>query len=147
MDKIVLDTNVLIDGTKDDNSAAWQIINNVFEGKADLYISHPMVREYRRILAREISDSMYKERILELLEIANKIEVHNIQRLVPDDQEDDKIIATALSANADVLLTEDKHLLDLDRQYELRIIKPKEYLNRNEKDSAWSDFAKLIGLN
>lgn len=146
MDKIVLDTNVLIDGIKDENSAAWQIINAVFEGKAELYTSHPLEREYRRILQREITDPLYGERIIALLDLAVKIEVHNIQHLVLDDPEDDKVIATALAASADVLISEDRHLLDLDRQFELRIIKPKEYLNRNEQDSSWSDFAKLIGL-
>ncbi|MDO8512256.1 MAG: putative toxin-antitoxin system toxin component, PIN family [bacterium] len=147
MDKLVLDTNVLIDGIKDENSAAWQIINAVFERKVELYVSHPVVREYRRILQREISDPAYSERVLGLLDLAIKIDVHNIQRLVVDDPEDDKVIATALTAGADALISEDKHLLDLDKQYDLRIMKPKEYLNRNQQDSSWSDFAKLIGLN
>ena len=143
----MLDTNVLIDGLKDENSAAWQIIDKAFSGTVQIFISHPLRREYVRILSREISDSVYADRINSLLEIATMVEVHNIQRLVPDDPEDDKVIATALSAEANYLISEDRHLLELDFQTAVRIIKPKEYLNRNLKDSSWGDFAKLIGIN
>lgn len=147
MDKLVLDTNVLIDGVKDENSAAWKIIDNAISGSIQLYISNPLQREYRRILQREINDPAYAERINFLLEIAVNVEVHNIQRLVPDDPEDDKVIATALAAKADFLISEDRHLLDLDFQTSVRIIKPGEYINRNVKDSSWGDFARLIGIN
>ena len=147
MDKLVLDTNVLIDGTKDYNSAAWQIIDEVFNGTIKLFISYPLQREYRKILTREIGDPAYAERINHLLEIAIFVEVHNIQRLVTDDPEDDKVIATALTAEADYLISEDRHLLDLDFQTSVRIIKPKEYLNLKVKDSSWGDFARLIGIN
>lgn len=147
MDKIVLDTNVLIDGIKDEHAAAWQIINKVLAGEVELFTSRPLVREYNRILQREIIDQNYVARINDLLQIATMVEVHNIQRLVPDDPEDDKVIATALAAGAEVLVSEDAHLLDLDRQHEIRIMKPKEYLNRDTKDSSWGDFAKLIGIN
>jgi putative PIN family toxin of toxin-antitoxin system len=147
MDKLVLDTNVLIDGLKDNHSAAWQIINKAFSGSIQLFISRPLRREYERILQREISDTAYIERIQKLLEISIEVDVRNIQRLVPDDPEDDKVVATALASEADFLISEDHHLLDLDLQLSVRIIKPKEYLNNNTKDSSWGDFARLIGIN
>ncbi len=143
----MLDTNVLIDGIRDEHAAAWQIINKILNGGVELYTSRPLVREYNRILQREIVDPNYIARINDLLQIAIHIEIHNVQRLVPDDPEDDKVIATALASGAEVLISEDAHLLDLDRKYEIRIMKPKEYLNRNTKDSSWGDFARMIGIN
>jgi len=146
MDKIVLDTNVLIDGVKDEHSAAWQIINQILEEKIQFFVSHPLKREYYKILRREISDTEYSIRIDQLLNIAKQIEIHDIQRVVLDDPEDDKVLATALAAEADFLISEDKHLLDLPPLEKLKILKPKEYLNHNAKDSSWSDFARLIGI-
>lgn len=146
MEKVVLDTNVLVDGLRDEHSSAWKIIDKIFSGEIELYTSFPLEREYRRILQREINDSSYASRIRDLLEIANKIEVHNIQRLVKDDPEDDKVLATAISADVQTLISEDRHLLDLDPFGKLRIMKTKEYLNIKEQDSSWGDFARMIGI-
>jgi len=146
MEKVVLDTNVLIDGLRDENSSAWKVIDKIFSGEIELYTSHPLEREYRRILRREIEDSNYASRIESLLEIANKIEVHNIEHLVIGDPEDDKVLATALSAGATFLISEDKHLLDMDPYGNLRIVRTKEYLNNKEQDSSWGDFARMIGI-
>lgn len=143
----MLDTNVLIDGIKDENSAPWRIIEKIFNNDARLFTSHKLRREYGRILQREIADPVYQERIRRLLDIATDVELGEIKNLVTDDPEDDKVIATALAAGADYLISEDKHLLELDFQTGVRVVRPKEYLNHNAKDSSWSDFARLIGLN
>jgi len=146
MEKVVLDTNVLIDGIKDEHSAAWKIVEKVFLGELTLCVSHKLRREYETILRREISDENYRQRIYSLFDIAEDIRVDNIQQIVKDDPEDDKVIATALSASASVLISEDRHLLDLDPYGELRIMKPAEFLNNNTQDSSWGDFARMIGL-
>lgn len=146
MDKVVLDTNVLIDGIKDENSAAWRIVEKIFSEQIILCVSRPLRREYETILHREISDENYRQRIYKLFDVAEEVYINNIQRIVPDDPEDDKVIATALSVSADALISEDRHLLDLDPYGDLRIMRPTEFLNRNTQDSSWGDFAKMIGL-
>lgn len=146
MEKVVLDTNVLIDGIKDEHSAASQIVTKIFSGQITLCISRQLRREYETILHREISNEDYRQRIYALFNIAEEVRVDNIQRIVLDDPEDDKVIATALSASADVLISEDRHLLDLDPYGELRIMRPTEFINRDTQDSSWSDFARMIGL-
>lgn len=146
MEKVVLDTNVLIDGIKDEHSAGWRIIEKIFAGQLVLCISHKLRGEYEIILRREISDKNYRQRIYVLFNIAEMVRVDNVQRIVQDDPEDDKVIATALSASANVLISEDHHLLDLDPYGDLRIMRPIEFLNRDTQDSAWGDFAKMIGL-
>jgi len=146
MEKIVLDTNVLIDGIKDEHSAAWRIVDKIFSGEIILCMSRQLKGEYKTILRREISDENYRQRIYTLFDIAEEVHVSNIQHIVQDDPEDDKVIATALHASADALVSEDRHLLDLDPYGDLRIMRPAEYLNRGTQDSSWGDFAKMIGL-
>lgn len=146
MEKVVLDTNVLIDGIKDEHSAAWRIVEKIFSGQVVLCVSRQLRGEYETILRREISDENYRQRVYAVFNIAEEVRVNNIQRIVLDDSEDDKVIATALTASADVLISEDHHLLDLDPYGDLRIMRPTEFLNRDTQDSSWSDFAKMIGL-
>jgi putative PIN family toxin of toxin-antitoxin system len=147
MEKIILDTNVLIDGIKDEHSAAWKIVEKVFSEQLILCVSRKLRREYETILRREISDENYRQRIHALFDIAEEVHVNGFQRIVQDDPEDDKVIATALAAQANVLISEDRHLLDLDPYGDLRIMRPAEFLNRETQDSSWGDFARMIGLN
>jgi len=146
MEKVVLDTNILIDGIKDEHSAAWKVVAKIFEKQVILCVSNQLRKEYETILRREISDENYRQRIHGIFNIAEEVYVNNVQRIVQDDPEDDKVIATALAASADVLISEDRHLLDLDPYGDLRIMRPAEFLNRDQQDSSWSDFAKMIGL-
>ncbi|MFW6075878.1 MAG: putative toxin-antitoxin system toxin component, PIN family, partial [Chloroflexota bacterium] len=48
---------------------------------------------------------------------------------VASHQEDDLILATAISGNADYLVTGDRDLLDLDRFHSTRIVTPRDFLD------------------
>lgn len=145
MENIVLDTNVLIDGIKDEYSAAKIIIDGVFSGKYRAFFSAPLRREYEKILNREINDEVYRQKVNDLFEHLSDVHVQNIAKVVTEDPEDDKVLATALAAEASVLVSADRHLLDLDPYGKLRIMRPEQFNNINKEDS-WDDFARLIGL-
>jgi uncharacterized protein len=49
-------------------------------------------------------------------------------RFVPDDPEDDPILATAMAAKAPYLVTGDRHLLRLDTYESVRIVTPRDFL-------------------
>lgn len=148
MKKIVIDTNVLIDGARDEHSAAWLIIQDVLAGQLTAFISQKLEREIRLILNRKMEDAEYYQRIEKFLDVAQRVELKPHGRLVPEDQEDDKVLATAIDANADALITADKHLLTLDPYESIRILTPIQFQNIQKADSgsAWNDFLKQIGL-
>lgn len=148
MKKIVIDTNVLIDGARDEHSAAWLIIQDVLAGQLTAFISQKLEREIRLILNRKMEDQEYYQRIEKFLAAAQRVELQPHGRLVPDDPEDDKVLATAIDANADALITADKHLLILDPYDSIRILTPIQFQNiRKANDSsAWEDFLKQIGI-
>lgn len=149
MEKIVIDTNVLIDGARDEHSAAWLIIQAVVDSTLIAFISRQLEREMRLILNRKIEDQAYYRRIEKFLEKARHVDLKSHGRLVPNDHEDDKVLATAIDAGADFLITSDRHLLSLDPYENLRIVTPVQFQNLKQSDnpSAWSNFLKQIGLS
>jgi predicted nucleic acid-binding protein len=50
-------------------------------------------------------------------------------RVVPLDSKDDVIVATAVRANADLLVTGDRHLLSLGSHEGIRIVTPRQFLD------------------
>ena len=50
--------------------------------------------------------------------------------MVPDDADDDKLVALALAARADVLVTSDRHLKNLPPIDGLLVLSPSETLRR-----------------
>jgi len=49
-------------------------------------------------------------------------------RLISDDPSDDQVVATAVSAQADLIITGDHHLLRIKKYQNIRIIKAAEFL-------------------
>lgn len=148
MKRIVIDTNVLIDGARDENSAAWLIIQDVLNGTLTAFISHKLEREIQLILNRKMEDQEYYQRIEKFLDATQQIQLSSHGPLVPEDAEDDKVLATAIDAKADAIITADKHLLTLDPYENIRILTPQQFQNtrRANSSSAWGDFLKQIGL-
>ena len=59
--------------------------------------------------------------------LAKVVRPKRIRRVVPNDPDDDAVIACALAARADLVVSGDKHLLGLGGQYEgIRIVAPAE---------------------
>lgn len=153
MTRVVLDTNVLIDGARDDHSAAWEIVQDVLDGTLTAFLSRPLQGEYETLLYRTVPDEAYRQRIRRFLDRAQDVRIGSIPRVVEDDPEDDKVLATAVTGGADALITSDAHLLTLDPYrpapagVPLRILTPQQFRNiRGEGGNTWSDFARSIGL-
>lgn len=148
MHTVVLDTNVLIDGAQDEHSASWTIIEQVLDGKLAALMSHPLRGEYQLLLNRTVPDSAYHRRMTAFLREAAMVQLGHIPHVVLDDAEDDKVLATAVQGGADALVTSDKHLLTLDPYHDIRILTPQAFRNLHAEDSdtAWSDFARMIGI-
>lgn len=146
---VVLDTNVLIDGFADDHSVPARLINAVRDGEISAVVTPAIVREYRKILQRLISDPEYAVRIEEFLAAAISVVPQRVDVTI-DDQDDVKFIAAATSAKAPYIITHDRHLLDLGEVGEIRIITPPEAwaLYQDEIDSAadWHRWASDLGL-
>lgn len=149
--RVVLDTNVLIDGFADDFSPQAKLIAAVQRGEITALVTPKIEREYGRILRRLVGDIAYHKRIEDFIAAAERCQPVAVTDVVIDDTEDIKFIEAALGGHADVLITNDRHLLDLGEVNDIRILKPAEAWSRFSATSAdnseWKSWARGLGLS
>ena len=85
------------------------------------------VLDYLKFNFTEEQKNKFKNLILEIAEfysIINKIDI------IKEDPDDNIILETAIIGKADYIITGDSHLLKLKRFRNIKIIKPKEFITR-----------------
>lgn len=144
--KIVLDTNVLINGFKDDNSFEKKIIDAVISGEIDAYANRQTLQENKMISRQLINNDEYR---LQLDNLFAKIHwvINRRQIVIVDDPEDNKILESAVEAKADYLVSSDNALLKLESAQGVKIVTPAQFWNNYADDGMdlwrqWTDFIK-----
>jgi len=121
--KVVLDTNVLIDAFKDEYSYQKRIIDEVIHGRIEAFANPQTLRENRFILEKLILDERFKRELDDLFSQISEVE--NKRRIsIVSDPEDNKILESAVEADADYLITEDRALLELNNYQRVKIVEP-----------------------
>lgn len=147
--RIVLDTNVLIDGFSDDFSAQARLIGAVREGAITAVITPAIEREYRLILQRLINDPVYREKITDFLSMTQRVTPQRVTAQI-DDAQDYKILQAAVGGQADCIVTHDHHLLSLGEIEGIPIRRPQEawtvFEDSSDGSSSWRDFVRGIGI-
>jgi len=143
--KVVLDTNVLIDGIKDDNSYEKRIIDAVIEGKIEAYANRQTMQENRLIMGQLIDSPVYEQQINDFFAQLNYV-VNRRNISVVRDSEDNKILESAVEAGADYLVTRDNDLLSLEQYENIKIVNPSEFWVKYSDDdnSLWNQWANYI---
>jgi putative PIN family toxin of toxin-antitoxin system len=108
--RVVLDTNVLVAAAYNPRSASRRVVEACLGGELTAVLSSALRREYELILARAVHGRPYLDRLRLLLERAEVVEPAETPRVVPEDPDDDKLVAVALAAGA-TLVSNDAHLL------------------------------------
>lgn len=127
--KVVFDTNIFISAIVIPGGQAEKAISNMVEGMDTLLISKPIINEVLSVLSRKFSqDSEAVSRVaVYLSELA--IIVHPKKAVhVLKDEPDNRILECAISGKADVIVTGDKEMLELDEYSGIKIISLREYL-------------------
>ena len=132
-ERVVIDTNVLISGLLSTTSAPAQAVEKAVT-KAQLVATLETLRElieklhspkFDRYVRRERRDALL-ERVASLVEIIDVLQPIRASR----DAKDDKFLEAAVNGRADVIVTGDKDLLDLNPFRRVAIVTPAEYLAR-----------------
>jgi putative PIN family toxin of toxin-antitoxin system len=121
--RVVLDTNALVAAAYNPRSASRQVVEACLGGELTPVLSGAIRREYEFILARAARGRPYLGRIHQLLDGAEVVEPARAPRAVPDDPDDDKLVAVALAAGA-ALVTNDAHLLAVAGHEGLEVVRP-----------------------
>lgn len=130
--KIVIDTNVFISGIFF-SVPPFQILEAWRDDKVQVIISPQIMDEYRRV-----AEIISKERpIIELTKIidflilkSEFIDAPALSESVCDDSDDDKFLACALASGSKLIVSGDKHLLNLTGYREIEVLKPKAFLDK-----------------
>ena len=132
----VLDANVLapaVRGFANPDNTLGELLRRWRDGRFQLVVSQPILDELSRTLANSyFSQSLTDEqraRAVRLLARRARFTPITVEvRSVASHPEDDLILATAVSARADYLVTGDRQLLKLQSYLGVTIVSPRDFL-------------------
>lgn len=126
--RVVLDTNVVVSGY------LWggvprQLLQAARQNRLRIFTSTPLLLELADILgrvkfARKLAAAQLS--IDQLVDgyalLATVVHPVAISPTIIDDPDDDQVLACALSAKTDIIVSGDRHLLDLQKHQGIRIV-------------------------
>lgn len=127
--RLVTDTNVVVSGL------LWlgnpgRLLEAAANGRVTLYTSPALVAELTATLGAaklaqriERSGLTQEELLARYLNVAIVVQPSAVPRIVPNDPDDDQVIACAMAANADYVVSGDSDLLKLGEHQGIRIVK------------------------
>ena len=117
--RLVLDTNVVVSAIVW-GGVPYQLLQAAAAGTADLYTSPVLIEELRGVLARDhLASRLVRQRrsVDQAVEfyarLCQMVEPLDVPRIVPNDPVDDHVVAAAVAARAHLIVSGDKHLLNL----------------------------------
>jgi len=130
--KVVIDTNVLISGIFWSGNP-HQILEYWKAGKIELIVSLEILEEYHRVA--EVLSNKYPgidiHLILELISLHSVlVETPMSYPKISADPDDDKFMICAESSNTKIVISGDKHLLEVNGYHGISVLKPKQFLDK-----------------
>lgn len=131
--RVVIDTNVVVSALLFGGTPGKLIL--LWKGKAITpLISRGILEEYLRVLAypkfglteAEINFLIYNE----ILPWFQTVDVKQSEDIVLEDPSDDKFIACARAGRADIIVSGDRHLLDLGHFKSVEIMTPSQFIQK-----------------
>jgi uncharacterized protein len=139
--KVVLDTNILI------SALIWgglpaQLIQAAVDEKITLYTSPQLLSELREVINRPhlaarllAKQSSAAQALMFYQGLAISVSPLNTPRVVPTDADDDHVVAAAVAARANIIVSGDSDLLNLGAHQGIKILAPAmalHQLNQNQ---------------
>jgi len=139
--KAVPDVNIYISGVIKREGHANQIFKRAAE--FTLYSSEPILKDLERVLHYDRVQKKFKLSEAKIIDYLSAVrDTHLLTpgllevSIVHDDPDDDKIVACALEAEADYIISGDHHLLNLKHYRDIQIVTPKAFLEILDQEKA-----------
>lgn len=131
---VVFDTNIYLSAIIF-GGFPRKILKLVFREEILFYTSAPILLEIATKLRKKFlwPDERINKVIRNIAAIAIVVKPKTKLRVVKKDPSDNKILEAALAAKADLIITGDKHLLEIREFREIKIVKAREFLDGWEK--------------
>lgn len=130
--RIVLDTNVFISGVFF-TGPPYTILKAWRDNSIQLVISPDIFREYQRVV-EDLSAQFPGIDIYDILDLllvkAEMVDAVALPEPVSADADDDKFIACALVGSSPLIVSGDKHLLDISPYRNVTVLKPRQFVDK-----------------
>lgn len=143
--RIVVDTNVIVSAALNKHGRPAAIIDAVISGQHVLIISETILEEVQRVFAYSKIQKLLQKHRVSPEEIANYLSIiSQLAIMVPgqlsvevvvNDSSDNMFLTAALEGRADVIISGDHHLCDLQYFKDMPILTPAEFLEQLDPKS------------
>jgi len=141
--RVVLDTNVFVNSLLSTEGTPAQLLNAWREGRYVLVTSPAIIAEVVEVLE---SPRISKKYLIRHQDVENLVDVlktdavlvpgeAGVKGSVPRDPRDEMFLACAIDANADCIVSGDRHLLDLQTFRGIPILTVNEFAEKLENQS------------
>ena len=128
--RLILDTNVIVSGLLFGGTPR-KILELALTGRVELATSPDLLEELERVLLYKFPHA--RKAILGSLEALQAITLLFIPservNAVADDPDDNRVLECAVAAEADFIVSGDKHLLHLEQFHNIPILSPQQFLH------------------
>lgn len=127
--RLVLDTNILISAIVFSGKPK-EILDLIRNEKHSLVMSDEILGELSNVLVRDFQYGPFQTSVLifSLAEICQMVKIDNKLKIIQADPDDNIILETAINGKVEVIITVDKHLLNLKSYQNIPIITASEFL-------------------
>jgi uncharacterized protein len=132
--RIVLDTNVVVSALIW-SGAPYSLLQAVIERDVTLYTSPVLIAELTEVLLRshltprlERVRGSVEQALALYASLTTSVSPSTVSRVVTADPDDDHVLAAAVTAEADLIVSGDHHLLSLGNHQGIRVITPTDAL-------------------
>lgn len=130
--KAILDTNVLISAYVFPGGKPEAVYRLALEGRLEIGTSRTLLVEFGRVLGEKFGwiPERVEAAVAQMTRIAALVEPSEAVQVVRTDPADDRVLEAARAFDADVIVSGDRHLLDLGSWSGIEIISPAEFIAR-----------------
>jgi putative PIN family toxin of toxin-antitoxin system len=130
--RAILDTNVLISAYVFPGGRPEAVYRLALEGQLEIGTSRTLLAELGRVLGQKFGwmPDRVEAAVAQVARIAAVVEPGETVRVVTADPADDRVLEAARAFGADVIVSGDRHLLDLGTWSGIEIISPAELIAR-----------------
>ncbi len=132
--RVVLDTNTLVSGIISAGGPPRRLLDCARTQAFEWYSSAILLAELLDVLSRdkfarrlEVAGLKPQGIVADLRRLASLVAPADVPRVIFADPDDDHVLACAIAARAELIVSGDRHLLDLGSNYQgIRIVSPAE---------------------
>jgi len=130
--KAILDTNVLISAYVFPGGKPEAVYRLALEGHLEIGTSRTLLAEFGRVLGQKFGwiPDRVEAAVAQMTRIAAVVEPGEVVKFVSADPADDRVLEAARAFGADVIVSGDRHLLDLGTWSQIEVLSPAEFIAR-----------------